>query len=142
MMMAACGGPDGECNRQNLGEYRGQRWEQSMTDNPHFFFGPGSLLLYGAASFLYELMPGSSTTANEATMMSFFGASKDSTGAYYFNGEEKLPENWYNRKTSYDNTVVQEILEMYLVSPKPFGGNAGANNCKFLACHILEICSI
>lgn len=64
--MNACGGANGVCNRQNLGEYRGLRWEESKRDNEHFFFGPGSLLLYGAASFLYELMPGSSHTANEA----------------------------------------------------------------------------
>lgn len=65
-MMAACGGVDGVCTRENLGKYRGLRYEESKRDNEHFFFGPGSLLLYGAASFLYELMPGSSHTANEA----------------------------------------------------------------------------
>lgn len=132
--MAACGGTEGVCNRQNLGEYRGQRYEESKRDNPHFFFGPGSLLLYGAASFLYELMPGSSHTANEATMMSFFGAGKDAQGNYFFNGAEKLPENWYNRKTSYSNGVGLEIVAMYLVDPKLFGGNIGADNFLGLNC--------
>jgi hypothetical protein len=65
-MMAACGGVDGVCTRENLGKYRGLRYEESKRDNEHFFFGPGSLLLYGAASFLYELMPGSSHTASES----------------------------------------------------------------------------
>lgn len=65
-MMAACGGNNGVCDRQTLGKYRAMRWDDSKRDNEHFFFGPGSLLLFGAASFLYELMPGSSHTANEA----------------------------------------------------------------------------
>jgi len=48
-------------------------------------------------------------------MMSFFGASKDASGNYYFNNEERLPENWYNRKASYSRDVGREIFEMYFV---------------------------
>lgn len=54
MMMKTC---NGSCNLKTLGEYRYQRYQQSLADNGNFFFGPGSLLLYGAATFLYELMP-------------------------------------------------------------------------------------
>jgi hypothetical protein len=48
---------NGLYNRDNLAKYRYQRYQQSLQDNPNFYFGPFSLLLYGAASFLYELMP-------------------------------------------------------------------------------------
>lgn len=44
-------------NRDNLAKYRYQRYLQSLKDNPNFYFGPLSLLLFGASSFLYELMP-------------------------------------------------------------------------------------
>merc|ERR1711939_1246048 len=54
MMNDAC---DGNFNRENLGHYRADRWRQSKMENPNFYFGPLSLLLFGAASFLYELMP-------------------------------------------------------------------------------------
>lgn len=47
-------------------QYREARYQQSLADNGNFFFGPGSLLLYGAASFLYELMPTAGGIADEA----------------------------------------------------------------------------
>lgn len=49
-------------------QYREARYQQSLADNGNFFFGPGSLLLYGAASFLYELMPTAGGTADEAVI--------------------------------------------------------------------------
>lgn len=52
MMMDVC---DGNCDLAALSKYRYERYEQSVAENGQFFFGPGSLLLYGAASFLYEL---------------------------------------------------------------------------------------
>lgn len=76
-----------------LAEYRYQRYQQSLANNPNFYFGPLSLLLFGAASFLYELMP--SGTHNYApdleTISSFFGAQKNSDGTYSFNNAEQIP---------------------------------------------------
>lgn len=89
-------------------------------------------------------------------MMSFFGAGKDASGNYFFNNEERLPANWYNRKTSYSNGVTEEIVAMYLVSvshklvpchgllliipqPKPFGGNVGAGNFLGLNCKSIQV---
>lgn len=62
-MMSYC---QGNCNLEHLALYRELRYNQSKADNGNFFFGPGSLLLYGAASFLYELMPTAGGTADEA----------------------------------------------------------------------------
>lgn len=87
---------------------------ESRRDNGNFFFGPGSLLLYGAASFLYELFPTAGGTADEVTMMSFFAANKTSDGKYVFNGGERIPPNWRSRVDPYDNGKVgREILAMY-----------------------------
>lgn len=37
---------------------------------------------------------------------------------------EQLPANWINRVEPYTNRLVtQEILKMYLLNPRPFGGN-------------------
>ncbi|KAL1306180.1 hypothetical protein AAFC00_004282 [Neodothiora populina] len=115
----------GVYNRENLAEYRYQRYQQSLSDNPNFYFGPLSVLLFGAASFLYELMP--SGTHNYApdveTISSFFGTTQDSNGNWVPTSGEKIPDNWTNRVAPYTNTdVTREILAMYLIKPVLFGG--------------------
>lgn len=115
-------------NLENLALYRMQRYEQSKAENPNFYFGPFSLLLFGAASFLYELMPsGPDYTPDVPTISSFFGAEMNSAGEWEFNGQEKIPANWTNRVEPYtDELVGQQIIEMYLLHPVPFGGNTAA----------------
>jgi len=118
----------GNFNRENLSKYRLQRYNQSKAENGNFFFGPLTLLLYGAASFLYELMPNGNHgyAPDLATISSFFGAQQNSDGSWSFNGGERIPDNWVNRKTPYSNTdVTLEIVAMYLENPVLFGGNTG-----------------
>ncbi|KAK3064254.1 hypothetical protein LTS18_008829 [Coniosporium uncinatum] len=111
---------------KGLAQYRLQRYNQSRAQNPNFYFGPLSLLLYGAASFLYELMPNGNHgyAPDLETISSFFGAQKQSDGSYKFNNKEKIPANWINRVAPYtNNDVTAQILEMYLLHPVLFGGN-------------------
>ena len=42
----------GNFSRNQLALYRYGRWLESRNDNPNFYFGPKSLLLFGASSFL------------------------------------------------------------------------------------------
>lgn len=112
-------------NRDGLDKYRYQRYQKSLNDNDDFYFGPLSLLLFGAASFLYELMPSGTNgyAPDEATITSFFGANKQSDGTYTFNGNERIPDNWTNRVEPYKNgDVTEEILAMYFEHPVLFGG--------------------
>ncbi|KZT36085.1 Cloroperoxidase [Sistotremastrum suecicum HHB10207 ss-3] len=105
--------------------YRAHRWNQSVAENPNFYFGPKALLLYGAATFLYELYPsdGPGGVPDKATIESFFGAVPSADGGYSAQ-PERIPEGWYNRKTPYTLVdVVEGILEMYLANPVLFGGN-------------------
>ena len=107
-----------------LALYRKQRYDQSLAENSNFYFGPLSLLLFGAASFLYELMP--SGTHNYQpdleTISSFFGAEENSDGTYSFNNMEKIPPDWTNRVEPYtNNDVTIQIVEMYLLHPVLFG---------------------
>ncbi|KAG9950922.1 Cloroperoxidase, partial [Aureobasidium melanogenum] len=123
MMQDTC---QGNFNRENLSKYRLQRYTQSLEENPNFFFGPLTLLLYGAASFLYELMPnGNHNYAPDLeTISSFFGAEKKDDGTWGFTGGERIPDNWTNRVTPYSNLdVTTEIVTMYLENPVLFGGN-------------------
>ncbi|KAH9881250.1 hypothetical protein J1614_001746 [Plenodomus biglobosus] len=120
-----------------LAAYRSQRYDESVQSNGNFFFGPFSLLLYGAASFLYELFPsyGPEGTPDLATMKSFFGAVEDtSTSSGWRHVAEKIPDNWFNRRSPYtNNDVTNQILAMYLRYPKIFGGNVGTNNFDALS---------
>ncbi|KAK4544336.1 hypothetical protein LTR36_004227 [Oleoguttula mirabilis] len=128
MMQNTC---QGNFDLQNLATYRKARYEQSLAENSNFYFGPLSLLLYGAASFLYELMP--SGTHNYApdlpTISSFFGAHQQSDGTWTFGNDEKIPANWTNRVAPYTNTdVTEQILLMYLLDPVLFGGNTASGS--------------
>lgn len=118
---------NGLYNRDNLALYRYQRYQQSLQNNPNFYFGPLSILLFGAASFLYELMPsGPDYVPDVATISSFFGTSQDSDGNWVFNNNEKIPDNWTNRVAPYtNNDVTTEIVAMYLEHPVLFGGATG-----------------
>jgi hypothetical protein len=103
----------GYFNRENLSKYRLERWHQSQVENPNFSFGPLTLLVYGAASFLYELMP-SGTHGYEPDL--------ETISAFFV--DEKLPDNWTNRVSPYtNNDVTREIVTMYLENPVLFGGN-------------------
>ena len=119
-------------NRDNLALYRYQRYQQSLATNPNFYFGPKSLLLFGAASFLYELFPsfGPEGTPDLPTISSFFGAVADSSApGGWSHVAERIPEDWYNRRSPYNLMEVgNEIFAQYAEHPALFGGNAGVNN--------------
>ena len=131
----------GNYDLDNLAEYRYQRYQQSVAENPNFYFGPFSLLLYGAASFLYELMPNGNEAyaPNLATISSFFGAESDGSGGYTFNNAEKIPANWVNRVEPYNLMLVgQQIIDMYLLKPVLFGGNTGSGQFDLLSYGSIE----
>ncbi|KAL8667581.1 MAG: hypothetical protein Q9202_000436 [Teloschistes flavicans] len=118
-------------NRDGLALYRYQRYQSSLANNPNFYFGPKALLLYGAATFLYELFPsfGPEGTPDLATISSFFGAESDGNGGFRFNNREMIPADWYNRRLPYNiPDTAAEILALYLKYPVLFGGNAGKGN--------------
>lgn len=132
MMQDTC---QGNFNRDNLAKYRYQRYQQSLNENPNFYFGPFSLLLFGASSFLYELMPNGNHgyAPDLETISSFFGAEKGSDGSWTFNGQEKIPDNWTNRVAPYTDMLVgQEIFAQYLEYPVAFGGNTGNGQFSFI----------
>jgi hypothetical protein len=120
-----------------MAKSRAQRYAQSLAENGEFHFGPRSLLIYGAASFLYELMPSGTHgyIPDLATISSFFGAQPaaqgspgNATGGYDF-VPERIPPNFVNRVAPYTLLdVVTNIVALYLAAPGPFGGNAGVGN--------------
>jgi hypothetical protein len=110
-------------------KYRYQRYQDSRARNGQFFFGPHSLPLYGAASFLYELYPdaGTGSVPDLATIATWFGARKagNATGGWAA-VPERIPEHWTNRVLPYTlPDVLVQIAAQYLGAPVEFGGNAG-----------------
>lgn len=117
----------GNFDLNNLGLYRYQRYQQSLHDNPNFFFGPLGVFTHGAASFVYELFPSGTEnyTPNQRNTEIFFGAQKQSDGSYK-HVPERIPANWTTRVKPYSlPDVGEQIFRMYSAYPVPFGGNAG-----------------
>lgn len=117
---------NGNFDRSAMAKVRKDRYEASKVENPNFYFGPLALLLYGASSFLYELMPNGNHgyRPDLETISSFFGAQQNRDGTWSFNNREKIPDNWTNRIEPYtNNDVTNEILAQYLLYPVLFGGN-------------------
>jgi hypothetical protein len=114
-MMSSVGNPTGMYDVTGMGNYRAQRWDQSQAENPNFFFGPKGLLLYAAASFLYEVYPSANGSTAQATVESFFGAvpTPGSPGGYASVGE-RVPPNWFSRKAPYGlSEISEQAVEMY-----------------------------
>lgn len=127
---------NGNFNRDNLALYRYQRYQQSKADNGNFYYGPKTVLLDGAASFLYELFPslGPAGDPDLPTISSFFGAEKTPDGGWQFNNKETIPPNWLNRREPYNIVATAaEVLAVYLAHPVLFGGNVGKGNFDALS---------
>jgi hypothetical protein len=114
-MMSSVGKPTGVYDVNGLGKYRAERWDQSQAENSNFFFGPKTLLIYGAASFLYEVYPSSKGTADQGTIESFFGTvpNPGSPGGFASIGE-RIPPNWFSRSEPYGLVdIAEQIVKMY-----------------------------
>ena len=121
---------NGLFDRNAIANYRSMRYDESLMTNPNFYFGPKSLLLYGAASFVYEVMPkgGPAGEPDIDTISTFFGAVDNGDGTYS-HVPERIPDNWSNRATAYGLIEIgQEIIYQYSAFPKLLGGNAGVCN--------------
>ena len=128
-MMAATTG--GNFNLANMATFMSQRYDQSKADNANFYFGPKSVLLYGAASFLFELFPslGIEGDPNLAIEKSFFGAEDVGGGKFVFNNAEQIPDEWFNRRRAMTLVdVANDFVQMYAMHPVLLGGNVGKNN--------------
>jgi hypothetical protein len=117
-----------EYGRDTIADWKYARYQQSLAENPNFYFGPLGLILYGAASLTYALMPNGNRgyVADHETISSFYGAQDNPDGTISFNGGERIPANWTNRATPYGLAeAVPEILYMFAKHPVLVGGKTG-----------------
>ena len=107
-----------------------ERYKDSVATNPNFYFGPKSVILYGAASFLYELLPslGNQGPPTRENTNAFFGAKPNGSGGFTF-VPERIPDSWDMRPTPYTNAeLAAEVVALYSAFPVLLGGNVGINN--------------
>ncbi|CAF1084881.1 unnamed protein product [Adineta steineri] len=112
-----------------MAQFRYDRYQQSKAEDGQFVFAPPALLLYGAASFVYEVFPNGTDMVPRLNVISpFFGAQKTDCGEWR-GVPERIPCNWVKRKTPYSLVNVSEqMLKLFLANPVLFGGNNGTRN--------------
>jgi hypothetical protein len=95
--------PDAQANYDLdvLTEYRVERFQQSISENPYFFNGPfsGVAVQPAAYTFIYRFMGNKSAehpegVLNKEVLKSFFAITGDEGDFTYTPGYERIPENW------------------------------------------------
>ncbi|KAK5629989.1 hypothetical protein RRF57_005704 [Xylaria bambusicola] len=123
-----------------LEKYRVQRFEQSVANNPYFFYAPfsGIIVNTGAYIFIYRFMANKSAENPEGllggeTLKSFFAVTGDYPHFTVKPGHERIPDNWYKRHPVDYYTIpylTADGLAVALRYPQflSVGGNTGTTN--------------
>lgn len=123
-----------------LTDFRSQRFDDSVQNNPYFFNGPftGVLVQPAAYTFIYRFMANHTAEAPYGVLdldllKSWFSISGDSGSFTWTEGYERIPENWYRRdlQQPYENTYF--LLDVAYAAAKypkflDVGGNTGTTN--------------
>lgn len=127
-------------NQTVLAQHQFNRYQNSKATNPNFFFGPKAVLLYGAASFLYELFPSHGPAGAPAfiDIGAFYGTTDpDTKGNVVFNNTEHVPiggPGWFSRTDAYNiSALVVQVIDLYTAHPVLFGGNVGVGKFDALS---------
>lgn len=125
-------------NQTVLAQHQFNRYQNSKATNPNFFFGPKAILLYGAASFVYELFPSHGPAGAPAfiDIGAFYGTSNpDVNDNVVFANTEHVPINptggpgWFSRTDAYNiSALVLQVVDLYTAHPVLFGGNVGVGS--------------
>ena len=124
-----------------LQEFRSERFDQSVNNNPYFFNGPfsGVAVQPAAFTFIYRFMGNKSAEHPEGqltqeVLKSFFGFTENSDGSFSGGeGYERIPDNWYKRAVGDEYTIpffMLDLVQEALLYPKflDIGGNLGETN--------------
>ncbi|KAF2091307.1 Cloroperoxidase [Saccharata proteae CBS 121410] len=123
-----------------LTDFRAERFQQSIENNPYFFNAPvsGVIVQPAAYTFIYRFMANKTAESPEGiltknVLKSFFAYTGDDDNLTYTPGNERIPENWYKRPLNdpYDlQSLNQDTLAAALQYPQflSIGGNTGKTN--------------
>jgi hypothetical protein len=123
-----------------LTDFRASRFDQSVANNPYFWYGPapGILATAAAYSFIFRFMANNSVEYPEgyltADMIKTFYSVTGTQGNYiYMPGCERIPDNWYKRAVGNEYSLAAFILDLLTQASKypkflSIGGNTGSVN--------------
>ncbi|KAF2768754.1 Cloroperoxidase [Teratosphaeria nubilosa] len=126
-------------NIDNLIDRRAARFQESIDNNPYFFYAPvaGFVAEHAAWSFIFRLMGNKSSEypagkLNGEVLKSFFAITGDDGNFTYTPGHERIPYNWYTRNAldpyDYPEAQLDAIYATYGRDNLEFvdiGGNTG-----------------
>ena len=123
-----------------LTNFRAERFQQSISENPYFFNGPftGVLVQPAAYTFIYRFMANKSAEYPEGyldgnVLMDFFSITGTPGDFVYTPGWERIPDNWYTRAAGDEYTIPYfqtDLLAAAVQYPQflDIGGNTGTVN--------------
>ena len=127
-------------NLDVLLQFRKSRYQQSVSQNPYFFYGPftGIGVSQAAFTFIYRFMGNKSAehpegVLNQQVLKSFFAVTGEPGSFKYNPGYERIPDNWYKRAIGDEYTIpylITDILAYAAQFPEILnvGGNTGTVN--------------
>ncbi|EME46746.1 hypothetical protein DOTSEDRAFT_169550 [Dothistroma septosporum NZE10] len=135
--------PGGVVTLDSLAEYRSQRFDTQLANNPYFFNGPfpGLLVQPAAFTFIYRFMANHSAkdpigTLTYDTIQSWFGIDGENGNYTAPFGYERIPANWYRRSFSAPYTIpyfLGDVVNFAALHPKflDIGGNLDGKTNNF-----------
>ncbi|KAI4154341.1 MAG: hypothetical protein LQ340_001735 [Diploschistes diacapsis] len=136
-----------------LQEFRVERFNQSISNNPYFFNAPftGIGVQPAAYTFIYRFMANKSAehpdgVLTQDVIKSFFGITENPDGSFSGGlGQERIPDNWYKRAIGDEYTIPFFILDLnYEALQHPqfldIGGNTGTTN-SFVGVDVTDLTS-
>jgi Peroxidase, family 2 len=131
--------PDSEANYDLdvLTQFRVERFQQSLQQNPYFFNGPfsGVAVQPAAYTFIYRFFANHSASNPEGilskeVLKSFFAISGDEGEFTYTPGYEQIPQNWYRRAVGDEYTIPYFAIDANTIALQhpeflSVGGNTG-----------------
>ncbi|KAF2160337.1 hypothetical protein M409DRAFT_70503 [Zasmidium cellare ATCC 36951] len=140
--------PGGVVTLDSLAEYRSQRFDRQIANNPYFFNAPfpGILVQPAAFTFIYRFMANHSEedpigTLTYDVIQSWFGIEGEN-GAYTAPfGHERIPENWYRRSVTAPYSIpyfLGDVLNFAALHPKflDIGGNLDGKTNNFAGVNV------
>lgn len=130
-------GVDSSTQYDNLLDYRITRFNDSISNNPYFFYSPFAGILVSPAGFSFpvrmmanhsEEFPSGSLSKKD--LMSFFSITGESGNFKYTVGHERIPDNWYKLPIGDEYTIPGFLADVVNHAEKypsflDIGGNLG-----------------
>lgn len=130
----------GSVTIDSLTEFRSQRFDTQIANNPYFFNGPftGVAVQPAAYTFIFRFMANHSQEypagyLSYDVIKDWFGITGESGNYVAHQGMERIPDNWYKRAIEYpyeQTYFTADLLAAALEHPKflSVGGNTGKVN--------------